>query len=103
MKSFVHTVSTKSNTFKEILNHFRELGFDYVDLFMDMINSILSGYLTFSTVIQIFAMFMNEGIKIYFRFMYALCRVAAKDILKVRDISTMKSLIRKLGLNLTRK
>jgi hypothetical protein len=70
---------------------------------MDITNSIFSGYLSFGTVIKIFAMFMNEGIKVYFRFMYALCRVLSKDILKLRDISSMKSLIRKLGMNLSPK
>ncbi|EAR99604.3 rab-GTPase-TBC domain protein (macronuclear) [Tetrahymena thermophila SB210] len=99
-KSFFDTVSSKSKTFKQILQHFKDIGFDYLDLFKDITNSIFSGYLNFSTVIKIFIIYMNEGIKVYFRFMYALCRVIYKDILKVRDISTMKSLIRKMGLNM---
>lgn len=63
--------------------HFKDIGFDYIDLFMDIMNSLFSGYLNFGTVIKIFAMYTNEGIKVYFRFMYALCRVIYKDILEV--------------------
>lgn len=103
VKSFFDTVTTKSKTFKQILQHFKDIGYNYVDLFMDIANSIFSGYVTFSTVIKIFAMFINEGIKVYFRFMYALCRVLSKDILKVRDTTAIKNLIKKLGMNLTPK
>ena len=68
-----------------IMNHFKEISFDYMDFFMDIINSIFYGYLNFSAVIKIFIMYMNEGIKIYFRFMYALCFTLKDDILKVKN------------------
>ncbi len=65
------------------MNHFKDIGFDYQDFFTDVTNSIFYGYLTFSAVIKIFIMYMNEGIKVYFRFMYALCYALKDDILKV--------------------
>ncbi len=53
---------------------------------MDITNSIFFNYLPFSAVIKIFIIYMNEGIKIYFRFMYSLCCILKEDILKVTYI-----------------
>jgi len=83
VKSFFDTVTTISKTFKKIEDHFIDIGFDYISLFTDIMNSVFVGYLNFGTILKIFAAFMNEGIKVYFRFMYALCRVISEDILKV--------------------
>lgn len=53
---------------------------------MEMSNCLFVGYLNFSAVVKIFVMFLNEGIKIYFRMIYALCFMVKDDILKVFNI-----------------
>lgn len=100
-KSFIETIRKKSKTFDEILKHFIQIGFEYMDFFDDLLNNIFIEYLSFSAIIKIFIMFMNEGIKIYFRMMYAICRVQSDKILQIKDPSTMKNFIRKNALNLT--
>lgn len=102
-KSFFDTVSKKSVTFKNILAHFKIIGFDYNDLFADMINSLFVGYVHFPTVLKFFVMFFNEGIKIYFRMTYALCFMLREEILGCKDSSAMKNLIKNSGLKLNKK
>lgn len=45
-------------------------------------------------------MFLNEGIKIYFRMAYATFRTLKNEILSTNDSSTLKSLIRKHTLKM---
>lgn len=57
-----------------------------------MIDSLFIGYLHFPTVLRFFIMFMNEGIKIYFRMCYALCFMLKDEILAVTYIYINKIL-----------
>jgi hypothetical protein len=45
-------------------------------------------------------MFLNEGIKIYFRMIYSLCKILKTKILNIRDTSTMKNTIRNAALEM---
>ncbi|EGR28633.1 tld family protein, putative [Ichthyophthirius multifiliis] len=83
--SFFDTLVEKSATFNEIMNHFKEVNFDYIEYFLDMVNNLFYGYLNFSAVIKFFIMYLNEGMKVYFRFMYSLCYYLKDDILKVNQ------------------
>ena len=74
---------TKSATFNKIMAHFNRIGFDCIDLFKDLTYDLFAKYLTFADVLKLFIMFLNEGIKIYFRITYALLFTLKKEILMV--------------------
>ena len=52
-------------------------------------------------ILKIFTMFMNEGIKIYYRISYAIVRVLKDEILNLNYPGGLKYMIRKRMLNLT--
>lgn len=78
--------------------HFKKIGFNFVDMFKEWFESIFLGYyplnvrsmqplkyiktfqlnLRFQVVLQIFVAFLNEGIKIYFRYAYATLKTFKK-------------------------
>ena len=45
-------------------------------------------------------MFLNEGIKIYFRMVYALLKTFKEEILQYNDATTLKTYIRKMSINM---
>ena len=45
-------------------------------------------------------MFLNEGIKIYFRMVYALLNTFKAEILQYNDATTLKTYIRKMSINM---
>ena len=45
-------------------------------------------------------MFLNEGIKIYFRMVYALLKTFKAEILRYNDATTLKTYIRKMSINM---
>jgi hypothetical protein len=57
-------------------------------------------YLPFPAVLKIFIMYLNEGIKVYFRMFYSVLRLVADEIKACRTDNQLKSIIRKKLMNL---
>jgi len=103
IKSFYENVTGKSQSFSEIQIHFDKIGFDYLKMFQEWFRQLFLGWLPVNLVLKIFACYMNEGIKIYYRMGYAACRVLKKDILACKDPNVMKDMIRNKLLNMDKK
>lgn len=52
--------------------------------------SLMLCYLPFSAALKIFIMYLNEGIKIYFRMLYSVLRNSANEIKSCKTSSCLK-------------
>lgn len=89
-EDFYETIAVKSKSFKAVYEHFKLKGFNYLELFHDMTTKLFITYLPLNVtlsfilklVIKIFVMYLNEGVKIYYRISYAIVvmlKVKIKD------------------------
>lgn len=69
-------------------------------MFQDMIQNFLLGWLPFNIILQIFILFINEGIKIFYRVMYRILKNSKNYIFKTTDPLIMQRVIREHVLNL---
>lgn len=100
VQTFVDTVSSKSTSFTEMIAHFDNIKFGYMDMFTTWFLYIFKGFLPYSLLIKAVVFFLNEGIKIYYRLAYSLLRSFKEEILAHQDPDTMVEKIRSLGLAL---
>ena len=56
--------------------------------------SLMLTYLPFPTVLKIFVIYLNEGIKIYFRMFYSVLRLVSDDVKSIKSNSNFKSILR---------
>jgi len=101
IKSFYNYVLKKSKAFVEIEKHLTSINYNYVELFSDWFKNLFFGFLPLPIVVRIFATFLNEGIKIYYRMGYALLRIFRKDVLAHTDPTTLTAFLRDKANNIT--
>ncbi|CAD8063609.1 unnamed protein product [Paramecium sonneborni] len=98
--TFYETVSKRSKTFSNVYQFMQNIHFDSFELFQEMSINLMLTYLPFSTVLKIFIIYLNEGIKIYFRIFYSVLRYISDDIKSCKSNSNFKSIFRKKLMNL---
>mmetsp|Transcript_26338 Transcript_26338/g.23226 ORF Transcript_26338/g.23226 Transcript_26338/m.23226 type:complete len:158 (+) Transcript_26338:619-1092(+) len=65
---------------KKIEDHFKSINFDFAELFKEWFASLFLGFYPLKIVLQIFFAYLNEGIKIYYRYAYATLKTFKKQI-----------------------
>lgn len=99
-RSFIDTITIKSKSFAETIQHFDNIRFDYETLFSNWFATIFIGFLPFPMILQAFNFYMNEGIKIYYRLGYAVLRVFKDEIMAHKEPETLTEKLRGLALAL---
>lgn len=70
--TFIHSIAKKSSDFQSVLNHLEEIHFDAQKLFFSWFSTMFQGYVNQDFIFRILFCFLNEGIKVFYRFGYAL-------------------------------
>ncbi len=99
-KLFIENVKLLSSTLHTILTHFENIGFDLNAFFQEIAMDFFQGYLPFSAIIRILPAYLNEGIIIIFRMIYALCFINKKVILGIQEPLKVKEKIQEFSMNL---
>lgn len=102
-KLFIENVKLLSSTLHTILTHFENIGFDLNGFFQEIAMDFFQGYLPFSAIIRILPAYLNEGIIIIFRMIYALCFINKAVILANQDKEQVKDKIKQFSMNLSDK
>lgn len=72
IKSYLETTVMKK---RSILKHLNEIGFDFSIYADKAFKSIMAYYLTINVGVDIMMMFLVEGVKIIFRYTYAIMKI----------------------------
>ncbi len=100
IESFCRFLKKRSSAFLEIETHFRKIGYDYIDFFCSIFETLFLGFFPLPIVIRIFSAYLNEGIKIYYRMGYAFVKVFKDAILSNNDKNGMFHILKKKANNI---
>jgi len=84
----------RSDSFLKLENHFTKINYDFKELFKIWLRTLFVDFLPISLVLKIFGAYLNEGIKIYFKFISAVLKIFRADILGHQDPQTMTDMLR---------
>mmetsp|Transcript_26687 Transcript_26687/g.23646 ORF Transcript_26687/g.23646 Transcript_26687/m.23646 type:complete len:141 (-) Transcript_26687:778-1200(-) len=94
IQSFLNFVKMRSKVFNKLIKHFERIGYDYVELFHEFFTNQFFGFLPLKLVLRVFFAYLNEGIKIFYRYGYAILRTFKEDILNTTDPELITDLLR---------
>ena len=71
------------NIAKDIINKFDKIGFNIEDLIEDMFFNFYIDYFNFTLLSILYTCFIREGVKIFYRFTYAIFKILKNDIMDI--------------------
>ena len=101
LESLSSFLKERSNGFLELWKHFRKINYDCNDLFWRLTKTLLLEYLPISVVLKIFMAYLNEGIKVYYRFTLAFLKLYEDEIIKCKSSSEIITMLKKKSVTMT--
>ena len=101
INSFIESIPLiTNNTGKHILDKFNSIGFKTEKLIESMFFNMFYGYLNFLALHRLFFLYMNEGIKIFYRVAYSLLKLCKSEIMDMIKSDDVISLIKQKTLSI---
>ncbi|KRX09941.1 hypothetical protein PPERSA_05333 [Pseudocohnilembus persalinus] len=94
-KLFIDHCSRRSSDFRNLVAHFEKCGFlkQYMQIFIDESNKIFMDIFKYSTCIRIFTIFLNEGVRVFYKIFYGYTMILRPRLLLSQDPAILKDLI----------
>ena len=101
VQSFVESLSfITKNLGKKLSNKFNTIGFKFEKLIEDMFYNLFFGYCNFLVLQRILLLYLNEGVKIFYRVAYALLKSCINEIMDCNNHSDVYKVIKQKGMSL---
>ena len=94
--SIIESLKSISSILKELFVHFDNINFPIEKLIEDMVFGFFMEYFNFNGLIMLLPLFLNEGVKILYRLIYAILKTFKASILKIKSPDDLIFEVRKM-------
>ena len=88
------------NLGKKLINKFSTIGFKFDKLIEDMFYNMFYGYFNFIVLQRVILLYLNEGMKTFYRVTYALLKLCINEIMDCSNQAEIYSIIKQKGRSL---
>jgi hypothetical protein len=99
--SIIQSLKLIATSLKDVFSHFESINFPVEKLIEDMVFGFLMDYFNFNGMLKLLPLFLNEGIKILYRLIFAIFKTFKSSILEMLNADKVISMIRKLCQDIT--
>jgi len=82
-------------------SHFTKIGFNYKEFYATLLRTFFLEFLPINLVLRIFSAYLNEGIKIVFKYICGFLRMYCSDILEHKNPATLVQMLQTKGQKTT--